>query len=107
MIALIVAIAAVMTPFLLWGIFAPRSQWMALQAWKYRHPRVNEPSDAAYGVGRVVNVIQLVVMLGAGWYLIRDTMATERERPARRPPRRRCGWPHRSVAAACSKPLRA
>ena len=80
MVLLIVGIAAVMTPFLLWGIIAPRSQWRTLRGWQYRHPRLNEPSDAAYAFGRFVNVVGLVVMLVAGWWLIRDTMATGSER---------------------------
>ena len=50
-----------------WGAISPRSQWNTLSAWQYRNPDANEPSDAAYALTRVVNVIGLIgvlIMLG-------------------------------------------
>jgi len=43
-----------------WGAISPRSQWNTLSAWQYRNPDANEPSDTAYAVTRVVNIVGLI-----------------------------------------------
>ena len=52
---------------LLWGAISPRSQWQRLFAWSYRNPEANEPSDAAYALTRVVNIVILGVLV---WQVI-------------------------------------
>ncbi|AEV84621.1 hypothetical protein ACWT_3598 [Actinoplanes sp. SE50] len=50
---------------LLWGVISPRSQWQKLFAWGYRNPEANEPSDAAYMLTRIGNVVMLGVLAWA------------------------------------------
>jgi hypothetical protein len=42
---------------LVWGVFAPRSQWRALAAWSVSDPHVNEPGGAAYGWRRFMSAL--------------------------------------------------
>lgn len=47
-------IAATLGIVLLWGIFAPRSQWRALAGWSSSDPHRSEPGGAAYTVRRLL-----------------------------------------------------
>ncbi|MBB4741637.1 hypothetical protein BJY16_005096 [Actinoplanes octamycinicus] len=58
-----------LVPFLallLWGAISPRSQWLTLSAWRFRHPEANEPSDAAYAWTRASNILGVVLLVCAG-----------------------------------------
>jgi hypothetical protein len=48
---------------LVWGVISPRSQWRVLQAWSYRNPEANEPSDAVYTLTRIIGVVLIVVLV--------------------------------------------
>jgi hypothetical protein len=54
------AIFFVVGALAVWGAISPRTQWNTLSAWQYRNPEANEPSDTAYAVTRVLNVIGLI-----------------------------------------------
>lgn len=47
---------------LLWGLFAPRSQWRALQGWSMSDPHGNEPSTSTYVLRQVLFAVGLVGM---------------------------------------------
>lgn len=56
----------------LWTVISPQSVYWALNAWQYRDPDANEPSETAYGLSRVAGVVTLVVLAvfgfqAAGW----------------------------------------
>lgn len=60
---ILIIIPIILAPLVIWGIVNPQHQWRVTQAWRYRRPEMNEPSDAAYALMRVGNVILLVLML--------------------------------------------
>lgn len=47
----------------LWGLFAPRGQWIALSSWSFSDPHAGEPSGAAYAVRRLASALGLVATL--------------------------------------------
>ncbi|MCO8275813.1 hypothetical protein M1L60_35060 [Actinoplanes sp. TRM 88003] len=57
--------------FALWTVIAPRQQWLMLNAWRYRDPDANEPSDLAYNLGRAAGVGTILLVVILGGYLIR------------------------------------
>ncbi|TSD93098.1 hypothetical protein FOV72_20835 [Gordonia rubripertincta] len=69
MVAYWVIIGCVAVPLLLWQIFDPRGMWQATQAWKYRNPEANEPSDEAHGFTQAGAVFGVVVLIVAGLML--------------------------------------
>lgn len=64
--AVFVLIALIVVPLAIWQIRDPRGVWQATQAWKYRHPEANEPSDDAHSLAQVGSVFALVVLLVVG-----------------------------------------
>lgn len=62
--------------FMLWTLASPRSQWWVLNAWAYRDPEANEPSDAGYGVMRVGGGLGLVLLI----WLMGTMVSNERQR---------------------------
>ncbi len=65
-VAVLVLILLPLVALLLWGTISPKSQWQSLQAWRYRDPEANEPSDTAYAMTRVGSVLGLVGLLVVG-----------------------------------------
>lgn len=61
MIVLLVLLGIPILLLALWGIADPRGQWRSLQAWRYRDPDANEPSDAAYRAMQIQGVVGLLV----------------------------------------------
>ncbi|AZG44980.1 DUF6199 family natural product biosynthesis protein [Gordonia insulae] len=60
----VVLIVLVAVPLLIWQVVSPRGVWRATEAWKFRDPDANEPSDEAYAmksVGAVMSIIALIV----------------------------------------------
>ncbi|TAL42877.1 MAG: fumarate hydratase [Salinibacterium sp.] len=45
-------LAATLGIVLLWGLFAPRSQWRTLASWSTADPHANEPGGGSYGLRR-------------------------------------------------------
>ncbi|MCY1145047.1 hypothetical protein OWR29_44210 [Actinoplanes sp. Pm04-4] len=64
--------------FALWTVIAPRHQWLTLNAWRYRDPDANEPSDLSYNLGRAAGVGTILLVVILGGYLIRAN-ATQRD----------------------------
>ncbi|WP_189335649.1 hypothetical protein [Actinoplanes ianthinogenes] len=52
---------------LLWGAVSPPSQWRVLAGWAYRDPEANEPSDTAYLLTRLGNIVALVFLVCASF----------------------------------------
>lgn len=48
----------------IWPALSPRTAWRVVEAWQYRDPEANEPSDLAFAISRVASIVLLVV--GAG-----------------------------------------
>lgn len=48
--------------FPVWGAISPRSMWEITQAWRYKNPDANEPSDAAFKVMRVGNTFVAILL---------------------------------------------
>jgi hypothetical protein len=65
--------------FALWTVIAPRQQWQLLNAWRYRDPDANEPSDLSYNLGRAAGVATIIFVLVMGYTLIRDSHHPERD----------------------------
>lgn len=53
--------AILIIAFGLWCAISPRSVWKITEAWTYRHPEANEPSDIAYLISRVGGVVLIVI----------------------------------------------
>jgi hypothetical protein len=49
----------------IWGAISPRSQWEVMQSWAFKNPEANEPSDAAFAVTRLANIVVLVLLVVA------------------------------------------
>ena len=81
----IVLVAVIAVPLLLLQILAPRGVWRATEAWKFRNPDANEPSDAAYAMSRIGAVFGLIGLIVAGvifYDLDQDVKEREREAQA-------------------------
>ncbi|MBL7255417.1 DUF6199 family natural product biosynthesis protein [Paractinoplanes lichenicola] len=70
---------ALLIAFALWTVIAPRQQWQLLNAWRYRDPDANEPSDLSYNMGRAAGVGTIVLVLVLGSVLIRSSHHPERD----------------------------
>lgn len=46
-----------------WGAVSPRTQWRYLQAWAYKHPEKNEPSDLGFAVQQIASAILFAFVL--------------------------------------------
>jgi hypothetical protein len=57
-------IAVSLGAYFLWGLVAPRSQWLVLSAWSVSNPHAHEPGGASYGWRRLLSGIG-VLGLGA------------------------------------------
>ncbi len=88
----------VIVPGLLWGAISPRSQWRALSAWQYRNPDANEPSDLAYGLARLSNIVTLVIIVVVGFAL------AGKDEPEQRPSADRSPSPDLSTSQATLPP---
>ena len=77
--------AVVLGLVFLWGLIAPRTQWYALVGWTRSNPRESEPGAVAYGAGRVVCFIGLIVLAVLGANYLAGTIRFQDE-PLRRPP---------------------
>jgi hypothetical protein len=58
-------IAVTLGILLLWGLVAPRSQWLILRSWAVADPHANEPGGAAYGfirLGSAIGVLGLALV---------------------------------------------
>ncbi|HZC27197.1 MAG TPA: hypothetical protein VE287_09230 [Actinopolymorphaceae bacterium] len=53
-----------------WELVNPRSMWLTLEAWKYKRPEANEPSDAEFVLRRILGFVGLVVVV-VFWILLR------------------------------------
>ncbi|WUH97929.1 hypothetical protein OHR68_31135 [Spirillospora sp. NBC_00431] len=66
------------------GIAACRNQrklWWRTQAWRYRDPRANEPSDAALAAGRVIKLVTAGILVAGAVLVngpIRDSTGYDR-----------------------------
>ena len=58
------ALAVTLGLILLWGVFAPRSQWRILAGWSVSDPHLHEPGGASYGLRRLVSGIGALTLLG-------------------------------------------
>lgn len=65
-----VAVGAVMAA-------APKGIWWATEAWKFRNPEANEPSDASYAMTRFGGVALIIGALVFGAVFIRDARKQE------------------------------
>src|SRR5688572_8600513 len=64
----------------LWMLLSPQSLFWKTAAWQFRHPEANEPSEIAYGLGRVVGAG--MVLLGIVVIVISISEPTDAEREA-------------------------
>jgi hypothetical protein len=53
-------IAATLGLLFLWGLVAPRSQWLTLTAWSVSDPHAHEPGAAGYSVRRLASAVGLI-----------------------------------------------
>lgn len=67
-----------------WGLFAPRSQWLVLTSWSVANPRLHEPGGATYGFLRLFSGIGVVGLL-AVVAVVSSSVVTNLPQPA--PPR--------------------
>ncbi|WP_433360142.1 DUF6199 family natural product biosynthesis protein [Actinoplanes sp. CA-142083] len=65
--------------FALWTVIAPRQQWRILNAWRYRDPDANEPSDLSYNLGRAAGVGTIVLVIVLGFVIIRNDNSPEHD----------------------------
>lgn len=63
--------------FALWTVIAPRQQWQVLNAWRYRDPDANEPSDLSYHLGRAAGIGTIVLVLVLGFIIVRNDNSPE------------------------------
>ncbi|WP_250007909.1 DUF6199 family natural product biosynthesis protein [Actinoplanes sp. M2I2] len=61
----------------LWTVIAPRQQWRVLNAWRYRDPGANEPSDLSYNLGRAAGAVTIMLVIVLGAVLIRAESSPE------------------------------
>lgn len=70
----LVAVTAVLSAILLWGLIAPRSQWRVLLGWSTADPDAAEPGDGIHGARRALCALGLVGVLAVagvtGWRMI-------------------------------------
>jgi hypothetical protein len=87
--------------FALWTVIAPRQQWQVLNAWRYRDPDANEPSDLSYNLGRAAGVGTILLVLVLGFIVIRNEHSPEaRARDARELRKQRLGVSGAELTAA-------
>jgi hypothetical protein len=79
--ALLIAVA-------LWTVIAPRQQWQVLNAWRYRDPDANEPSDLSYNLGRAAGVGTIALVLILGFIIVRNNNSPEHDAAEARKARR-------------------
>ncbi len=67
----LIAVTAVLSALLLWGLVAPRSQWRVLIGWSTADPDAAEPGDGIHGIRRTICAIGLIGVLSVagvqGW----------------------------------------
>lgn len=56
--------------FLLWGVISPEGMWRSTQAWQYKNPEANEPSEAAFTTMRVSGIISILVLLCTACFIM-------------------------------------
>jgi hypothetical protein len=64
-------LAATLGIILLWGLFAPRSQWQTLAGWSTSNPHTSEPGGGSYGVRRFlsgIGALGLAIVLALSSY---------------------------------------
>lgn len=61
----------------LWTVIAPRQQWRVLNAWRYRDPDANEPSDLSYNLGRAAGAGTIILVIVLGAVLVRAESSPE------------------------------
>ena len=44
-------------------VASPQKVWRFTEAWKYKHPEANEPSDVSYAMQRVSGVVMIIAGL--------------------------------------------
>lgn len=59
----LICVLVVPAALFVWTLISPQSVWRRTAAWQYRKPEVNEPSDAAYTMHRVLSFAGLVVVV--------------------------------------------
>ncbi|WP_448495582.1 DUF6199 family natural product biosynthesis protein [Mycolicibacterium boenickei] len=67
-------------PLGLFLLLRPRKVWWATEAWKYKNPEANEPSEAGYAMsalGGVGVIVAAVILAGLAWSTERDKTAAE------------------------------
>lgn len=60
-------IAATLGLLFLWGLFAPRSQWLTLTAWSVSDPHAHEPGAAGFGMRRLASAVGLIGLASVGF----------------------------------------
>jgi len=60
-------IAATLGLLFLWGLVAPRSQWLTLSAWSFSDPHAREPGAAGYSMRRLGSAIGLIGLTSVGF----------------------------------------
>nr|WP_221373768.1 hypothetical protein [Actinoplanes polyasparticus] len=84
--------------FALWTVIAPRHQWLTLNAWRYRDPDANEPSDLSYNLGRAAGVGTILLVVILGGYLIRADSVQGDAAAVRKAREQRFGTTHVELA---------
>lgn len=60
-------IAATLGLLFLWGLCAPRSQWLTLTAWSVSDPHAHEPGAAGFGMRRLASAVGLIGLAAVGF----------------------------------------
>lgn len=74
-------IATALAVLLVWGMFAPRSQWRVLRAWSVADPHDREPGRAVYGWIRLVSAIGVAGLAAVGVVGASTVMANRPQPP--------------------------
>lgn len=66
----------------LFGVMAarPSATWWRLNAWSYRNPEANEPSDTSYAISSLVSGIVALALAGFGVYALTIGRSQEDDR---------------------------
>ena len=64
MSSLLAVVAVTLGLLLLWGLFAPRSNWRSLTGWSVSDPHGAEPGATSYGVRRLVSALGALGIIG-------------------------------------------
>jgi len=62
-VGLLIVLLLIPAGMFVWMIVDPRGAWKAMSAWQYKNPEMNEPSDAAFMLGRISSVFGLVLVI--------------------------------------------